>query len=87
MCTIYRINNTKVDDAHDINVVMPIYNLIEYSSNCSKTSGTLWQYCRDEPAMNDDNNAIVDFTAENTITDSIKIIIIKNNRQQWHKKF
>ena len=28
---------------------MPIYNLIEYSHNYSKTSGCLWQYCRDEP--------------------------------------
>ena len=44
---IRRINNTQVDDAHDIHVVMPIYNLIEYSNNYSKTSGTLWQYCRD----------------------------------------
>ena len=34
-------------------MVMSIYNLIEYSDNCSKTSGILWQYCRDEPALND----------------------------------
>ena len=32
---------------------MPMYNLIEYSDNCAKTSGSLWQYFRDEP---DDNN-------------------------------
>ena len=32
---------------------MPIYNLIEYSNNYSKTSGSLWQYYRDEPALND----------------------------------
>ena len=31
-----------------------IYNLIEYSDNCSKTSGSLWQYCRDEPSLNYD---------------------------------
>ena len=39
---------------------MPIYNLIEYSDNYSKTSGSLWQYCKDIPAVNN-NNAIVDF--------------------------
>ena len=32
-------------------VVMPIYNLIEYSDNHSETSGILWQYYRDEPAL------------------------------------
>ena len=30
---------------------MPMYNLIEYTDNYSKTSGILWQYCRDEPAL------------------------------------
>ena len=33
---------------------MPIYNLIEYSDNYSKTSGSLWQYCKDIPAVDDD---------------------------------
>ena len=35
---------------------MPMYNLIEYSENYSKTSGILFQYCRDEPATNNNNN-------------------------------
>ena len=30
---------------------MPMYNLIEYSDDYSKTSGSLWQNCRDEPAL------------------------------------
>ena len=47
-------------------------NLIEYSGNYSKTSGVLWRYCRDQPAL-DDNNAITDFTVANSITDSFKI--------------
>ena len=38
---INRKNNTEIDNAKDIDIVMPIYNLIEYSDNCSKTSGTL----------------------------------------------
>ena len=49
-----------------------MYNLIKYSNNYSKTSGILWQYCRDEPAVND-NSVIVDFTVSNYITDSFKI--------------
>ena len=33
-------------------LTMSMYNLIEYSDNCSKTSGSLWQYFRDEPNVN-----------------------------------
>ena len=36
------VNNTQVDDAKDIDIVMPMYNLIEYSDNYSNTSGSLW---------------------------------------------
>ena len=36
------INNTEIDNAKDIDIVMPMYNLIEYSNNYSKTSGSLW---------------------------------------------
>ena len=39
---ISEINNTQVDDAHDFDAVMPMYNLIEYSDIYSKTSGSLW---------------------------------------------
>ena len=38
------MNNTQTDHAKDIDVVMSMYNLIEYSDNYSKTSGSLWQY-------------------------------------------
>ena len=37
---ISRINNTDIDSAHDIDIVMPMYNLIEYSDNYSKSSGS-----------------------------------------------
>ena len=43
------INNAQVDNAKDLDVVTPMYNLIEYSGNYSKASGSLWKYCRDEP--------------------------------------
>ena len=65
---ISEINNTEADNAKDIDIVMFMYNLIEYSDNYSKTSGSLWQYCKDIPAV-DNNNAIVNF-ADNNLTDS-----------------
>ena len=49
---IREIDNTQVDNAKDIDIVMLMYNLIEYSDNYAKTTGSLWQYFRDEP---DDN--------------------------------
>ena len=49
---ISRINNTDIDNAQDIDIVMPMYNFIEYSDNYSKTSGSLRQYYKDEPNDN-----------------------------------
>ena len=49
---ISRINNTDADTTRDIDIVMPMYNLIEYSDNYSKTSESLWQYCKDDPNDN-----------------------------------
>ena len=51
---ISRINNTDIDNAHGIDIVMPMYNLIEYSDNYSKTSDflKLWQYYKDGPNNN-----------------------------------
>ena len=43
---ISEINNTQIDNAKDIDIVMPMYNLIEYSDNYAKTTGCLWQYCK-----------------------------------------
>ena len=65
---ISEINNTDLDNAKDIDIVMPMYNLIEYSDNYSKTSESLWQYTKDIPAVSNDN-AIIDFT-NNNLTDS-----------------
>ena len=52
---------------------MPMYNLIEYSDNYLKIFGILWQYYRDEPAINDGNGIFVDFTPANATIDSFKI--------------
>ena len=62
-------------------------NLIEYNDNYSKISGTLWQYCRDEPAA-DANSAIGDFNAANATTRSfnIKTEINRLKRHWCHRK-
>ena len=65
---ISEINNTHVDNAKDTDIVMLMYNLIKYNDNYSKLSGGLGKYCKDIPAV-DNNNAIVKF-AENNLTDS-----------------
>ena len=73
---INEINNTQIGNTEYIDIVMPMYSLIEYTDNYSKTSGSLWQYCNEIPAVNDDDD-IVDFNGANA-TDSfnfkIKII-------------
>ena len=43
-----KINSTLIDNAEDLDIVMLIYNLLEYGQNYSKTSGGLWNYYRDE---------------------------------------
>ena len=66
---ISKMNNTQIDNAEYIHIVMPMYNLIEYSNNYSKTSGSLWQYCKEIPAVNNDGT-IVNFNGAND-TDSL----------------
>ena len=46
---ISKINSIKIDNAEDLDVVMPMYNLLEYSKYYRKTTGSLWNYYRDEP--------------------------------------
>ena len=78
---ISEINNTQVDNAMDIDIVMPMYTLIEYSGNYSKTPGSLWQYCKDIPAVNDNGN-IVDFNeanATNSFNSKAKITVQAND--------
>ena len=47
---ISKINGVQTDNAEDLDVVMPMYNLLEYSKNYKKTTGSLWNYYRDEPS-------------------------------------
>ena len=59
---ITNINDEHVDDADNVDIIMPMHNLIEYSDNYSDTSGRLWQFERDEENMNNGNTANVTTT-------------------------
>ena len=61
---ISKINNTQADNAECIDTVMPMYNLIEYSNNYSKTSGSLWQFLKEILTVDNAGN-IVDFDGAN----------------------
>ena len=67
---ISEINNTQIDNAKDIDIVMLMYNLIEYSDNYARTTGSLGQYFKDIPARN--ANGDIAIFAENNTTDSFK---------------
>ena len=62
---ISEIDNMQIDKANDIDIVIPMYNLIEYSDNYAKTTGSLWQYCKDMPSRNN-NDEIIIFRFNNT---------------------
>ena len=69
-CTT-KINDVFVDEANHIYIAMPMYNLIEYSDNYSDTSGSLWQFKRDEvPADN------VDLTINSSRSFKYKVAIL-----------
>ena len=69
------INDEHVDTAENLDVVMPIYNLIEYSDNYQDSSATLYQYKRDEPPEAD---AVADLTANNSNSLKYKIKLLGN---------
>ena len=46
---ISKTNNTLIDNAEDLDIVIPMYNLLEYSKNYRNTTGSLWNFYRDEP--------------------------------------
>ena len=45
---ISKLNGLQIDNAEDLDIVMPMYNLLEYSKNYRKTTSSLWHYCRDK---------------------------------------
>ena len=69
------INDEHVDTAENLDIVMPMYNLIEYSDNYQDSSATLYQYKRDEPPEGD---AVADLTADNSNSLKYKISLLVN---------
>ena len=69
------INDEHVDTAENLDIVMPMYNLIEYSDNYQDSSATLYQYKRDEPPEDD---AVPDLTANNSDSLKYKIKLLGN---------
>ena len=70
-----KINNTQIDNAEYIDIVLPMYNLIEYSDNYSKTSGSLWKYCKEIPAVDDDGDIAIFNGANAADSFSFRIMI------------
>ena len=69
------INDEHIDTAENLDIVMPMYNLIEYSDNYQDSSATLYQYKRDEPP---EANAIDDLTADNSNSFKYKVSLLGN---------
>ena len=69
------INDGHVDTAENLDITMPMYNLIEYSDNYQDSSATLYQYKRDEPPEND---SVADLTADNSSSFKYKVSLLGN---------
>ena len=69
------INDEHVDTAENLDITMPMYNLIEYSDNYQDSSATLYQYKRDEPP---EANAINDLTTDTSSSFKYKVSLLGN---------
>ena len=78
--TIYitKHDGTTIDDAEDLDLVMLMHNLIEYSSNYSETTGSLWFYSKDEAT-----NFDFDFANSNFKSFEYKAKLLKNTVNRW----
>ena len=72
------INETFIDEADFINITIPMYNLIQYSDNYSDTSGSLWQFKRDEIEGNVDLTVSTDHIPNNSSSYTYKSSFITN---------
>ena len=75
---ITRINGELIEDADDLDIVMPMYNLLEYSKNYRKTIGSLYNYYRDELSNDADDNNFDNIKIVNSNTFKYKNKIIGN---------
>ena len=75
---ISKINGTLIDNAEDLDIVMPMYNLLEYSKNYRKI-GSLWNYYRDEPSSgyNSNNRDRIHYSVKDSESFNYKTSIIR----------
>ena len=88
-----KINGVKIDNAGDLDVVMSMYNLLEYSRSYRKTTGSLWNYYRDEPTHSILNSESLDYkvnfmedgvTNNNLTKNDVKVVIpLKHLSNFW----
>ena len=76
---ITRINGELIEDADDVDIVMSMYNLLEYSKNYRKTIGSLYNYYRDELSDDADDNNFDNINVVNSNTFKFKNKIVGNN--------
>ena len=69
------INDEHIDTAENLDIVMPMYNLTEYSDNYQDSSATLYQYKRDEPP---EANAVADLTVNHSSSFKCKVSLLGN---------
>ena len=82
---ITRINGELIEYADDLDIVMPMYNLLEYSKNYRKTIGLLYNYYRDELSNDADDNNFNDIKVVNSNTFKYKNKIINNTNDAGTK--
>ena len=84
---ISKINGVKIDNAEDLDVVMPMYHLLEYSKNYRKPTGSLWNYYRDEPSStigaNNITHSILNSESFDYKANSMENVVAHNNLTKY----
>ena len=78
---ISNINGVKIDNAEDLDVVMTMYNLLECIKNYKETTGSLWNYYRDEPS-NPLSSSSESFKYKTSIKKNTMLVMMKNGMMQ-----
>ena len=74
--SVIHLNDEHIETAENLNLTMNVYNLVEYSDNYEQSSGSLWQYKRDEQPLNNAGD-IIDVTVDNSSSFKYKSNLLK----------
>ena len=72
---VTHINDEHVETAENVDIIMPMYNLMEYSDNYADSSGSLYQFKRDESPINDAENSL-NVTSDNSTSFKYKASLL-----------